>query len=65
MDCPDITGSKAPIAPVLNTPLHIYDLNWFYILADLDFSLDHSICTELKKFKVKPNQQGAFKWRVI
>ena len=23
MDCPDITGVKAPVAPVLNTPLII------------------------------------------
>ena len=37
------------------TRCNIYVLSWIYNLADLDFSLDHSICTELKKFKVKPN----------
>ena len=23
LDCPNIAGAKAPIAPVLNTPLHL------------------------------------------
>ena len=49
IDCPNIAGAKAPIAPVLNTPLQALTCTLVYRVSFIDSKESHQHFSSLKR----------------